>query len=142
CGGAPRRATQGWSSWVTPSAGSGDVFEDVGESELDRGEDAGEHEQAHRDRGGEAEVSPRAAEGDAVHHRDQDVRRPSTGTVGEGPALGEQLDRVEVVEVEGEEGDQQRRHRDQQQRQHDLRGGLPAAGTYHAEGLRELVWDR
>ena len=38
---------------------------------------------------------------------------------GERPAVGEQLDRVEVVEVERERGDQQRGQRDQQQRQGD-----------------------
>src|SRR5699024_2418072 len=122
CDGATQCATQWWSSWGTPSAGSVDVLEDVRESELDGGEDAGEHEQAHGDRGGEAEVRPGAAEGDAVDHRDEDVRRASAGAVGEGPALGEQLDRVEVVEVEGEGGHEQRGDRDQQQRQHDLRG--------------------
>src|SRR5699024_3135134 len=97
------RARQWWSSSGPLLPGSVDVFEDVGESELDRGQDTGEHEQAHRDRGGEAEIGPGATEGDAIDHRDQDVRAASgVLTGGEGAALGEQLDRVEVVEVERE----------------------------------------
>src|SRR5699024_12361913 len=88
------RARQWWSSSGPLLPGSVDVFEDAGDSELDRGQDTGEHEQAHRDRGGEAEIGPGATEGDAIDPRDQDVRAASgVLTGGEGDAVGEQRDR-------------------------------------------------
>ena len=87
-------------------------------------------------------VRARAAEGDAVDHRDEDVRAAAgVLPLGEGSALGEQLDGVEVVEVEGEGAHQQQGDRDQQQRGDDLRRGLEAGGAVDLGGLLDVGGD-
>src|SRR5690606_517980 len=104
-------------------------LQDPRHAEVDVADGADEDEDDHRHRRGQAVVGARAPlKGQPVGVGDEDVRRPRRGPrAGDGrPALGDQVDHVEVVEVEREGADEKRRHRDHEEGQGDVAELLPA----------------
>ncbi len=119
-----------------------DIFTDLlphaGIAELEEGDGADDKEDDDRDGCGKTVVHAAAAgEGQVIHIADQDVGMPGrSGCSGHGRATCvEQIDQIEVVEVEGERGDQQRSDGDQQQGQGDIPELLPGVGAIHLGGI-------
>jgi hypothetical protein len=112
-----------------------------GEAELLPGEQGHHDEQEGGDGGGEAEARRGILERHAEGVGDEQVRGAGDGGGADdvGLAAGEQVDEREIVEVEGEAGDEQREQRREDLREGDLPEVGPGAGAVDGGGFVELV---